>query len=162
MLDLGSGAQTLKRYLKGGCQYQPADIVRSTSDVLLSDFNRGEYPEVTKVYDYVVASGLLEYLGEPRQFLSIAPSLGNVMIVSYAPLREGESRLHRRLLGWVNSLRRGELEGIFTDLGLDWQLVAHWGDQLIYKVKAKPRSATGPVGAGRIDNNLFYHEGIPL
>src|SRR5882724_4237857 len=46
VLDLGSGAQTLRKHLKHDCVYQPCDIVKSSKDVILCNFNAGVYPEL--------------------------------------------------------------------------------------------------------------------
>lgn len=137
VLDLGSGAQTLARYLKLGCTYQPCDCVKSSDNVLLCDFNRDQYPTLDRRFDYVVVSGLLEYIRDPRSFLKQIHAYGNVLLISYACLLPGHTRLWRASQGWVNHLTRPELEGIFNDLGLRWSEMARWQDQIIYHVVEK-------------------------
>lgn len=142
VLELGSGAQTLRRYLKEDCEYQPCDVVATSSEVLLCDFNRGIYPKVSRSYDYVICSGLLEYVQDLSQFFSVAACLGREMVVSYAPERKGRTRMGRRLLGWVNSFTRPQLEALLSALGLQWEVAGTWRDQIIYRVqRGTPRDA---------------------
>ena len=137
VLDLGSGAQTLARYLKPGCTYQPCDCVRSSENVLLCDFNRDQYPVIDRRFDYTVVSGLLEYIRDPHTFLGRIHAYGSVLLISYAPLLPGHTRIWRTSQGWVNHLTKSELESMFTDLGLVWSEVAFWQDQIVYHVVEK-------------------------
>jgi hypothetical protein len=137
VLDLGAGAQTLAGYLKAGCQYQPCDCVRSSDNVWLCDFNRDRYLAVRQRFDYVVVSGLLEYIHDPRKFLGVVRSYGNILLVSYADSRPSQTRFWRASQGWVNHLSRSELERIFEDIDLGWQEVAQWHEQIIYRVQPK-------------------------
>lgn len=120
VLDVGCGAQTLKRHLKSGCSYQPCDLVKSTEDVIVCDFNAGIYPDKSKSFDYVVCSGVLEYVHKPKEFLQRIPTLGRITILSYNPMAPGGSRLERlgNGWGWVNHFTRLELESIFSELEL--------------------------------------------
>jgi hypothetical protein len=134
VLDVGCGAQTLKLHLKSGCQYQPCDVVKSSADVIFCDFNAGVYPDVKNCFDYVVCSGLLEYIRRPREFLPGISRLGRAVILSYNPLLPGDSKLARlgNDLGWVNHFKKEELEALFDELGLKWTLLHT--DQLKYVI----------------------------
>jgi hypothetical protein len=136
VLDLGAGAQTLKKYLQPGCEYQPCDLVKSSDDILLCDFNAGVYPKVTKQYDYVVASGVLEYIRSPREFLEKILTLGDVLILSYEVLQPRETSLQRLARGWVNHMTQEQLQTLFTQLGFQWELVEVWQKQVIYRIGA--------------------------
>jgi Methionine biosynthesis protein MetW len=134
VLDLGSGAQTLRQYLKPGCRYQPCDVVKSSADVLLCDFNRGLYPQVEEPFDYAVCSGVFEYVRAPERFLTRVVALGNQAILSYATAQADEGRWDRWRHGWVNHYTRSQLEGLFAALGLRSQPTARWGRHLIYTI----------------------------
>jgi hypothetical protein len=134
VLDLGSGAQTLRKYLKPGCRYQPCDLVNSSSDVLLCDFNADIYPQVQGEYDYVVCSGVFEYMRAPREFLTRVALLGKQVILSYAVARSGETRWQRLREGWINTYTQPQLEELFASVGLRWQRTTAWGRQVIYTI----------------------------
>jgi hypothetical protein len=141
VIDMGSGAQTLARYLKPGCQYQPCDCVKSSDNVLLCDFNSHQYPDTDEKFDYVVVSGLLEYIRDPRRFLERISSYGDVLLVSYAPLAQGQTHVWRASQGWVNHLTRSELEHLFSDLGFVWHEAGQWHRQSIYHMQYKKNEA---------------------
>lgn len=132
VLDVGCGAQTLKQYLKPNCRYQPCDVIKSTPEVILCDFNAGIYPEIRERFDHVVCSGVLEYIRRPKEFLEIISGYGRSIIISYNPLRENESKIGRlgNGWGWVNHFKKAELESLFDEIGLKW-IVLHV-DKLAY------------------------------
>ena len=123
VLDLGCGAQTLRRHLSPDCKYQPCDLVKSSPDVILCDFNEGLYPEVSETYDYVICSGVLEYIRNPQEFLRRCSAFGKTMILSYCPLVPGQGRLDRLAVNWINHFKASELEALFTESGLSWSVV---------------------------------------
>jgi hypothetical protein len=123
VLDLGAGAQTLKSYIPPDCHYQPCDIVRSSSDVILCDFNNSIFPVVGRAFDFVICSGVLEYIWKPRPFLKRLPSLGKNLLLSYNPRTAAESRIDRLSKNWVNHLDRDELQSLFKSLGWKWSIV---------------------------------------
>ena len=135
VLDVGCGAQTLKQYLKPSCKYQPCDVVKSSPDVIFCDFNAGIYPEIKEHFDYVVCSGVLEYIRKPEEFLRRIPPMGHYVIVSYNPLLPGGSKLARlgNGWGWVNHFTKAELQKLFDEIGLNWtELLNH--DKLGYAI----------------------------
>lgn len=138
VLDLGSGAQTLRLHLQGKCQYQPCDLFKSTPDVIVCDFNAGKYPQLASRYDYVVCSGVLEYIWDPGSFVSRAASLGSHMLLSYNIRSNGDKKLNRLAHNWVNHLTQECLERLITANQLSWQLVGRRGpNELIYLIKAQ-------------------------
>jgi hypothetical protein len=104
VLDLGAGAQTLRKHLRPACFYQPCDIIISSPDIIYCDFNSGAYPAIPFCFDYVVCSGLLEYIRDPEEFLRITGAYGRNLVLSYNLCQEGESVLDRLAKGWVNHL----------------------------------------------------------
>jgi hypothetical protein len=122
VLDVGCGAQTLKNYLPPGCKYQPADLIKSSPEVIVCDLNGGVYPDNGEYYDYVICSGVLEYMRDPEDFLRRIPKLGRTVILTYNPLADNGSKIDRlgNGWGWVNHFKRGELEELFSKMGLKW------------------------------------------
>ena len=149
VIDLGSGAQTLRRHLPDGCAYRPCDVVASSEDVLLCDFNRGRYPETDETFDIAVCSGVLEYVRTPREFLRRVPDYARHVILTYAPNDETDSRLKRLGRGWVNHLTQAHIEGLFDELGLAWTLVDTWEEynrHLIYRIEGQADKRTREAG----------------
>jgi len=152
VVDLGAGAQTLKCYLKSGCEYQPCDIVKSSPDVIVCDFNSGIYPRLSRRYDYVVCSGVFEYIRDPSHFLSNIRQYGKRIILSYMPAGPwtfsiGSSppcftslaigTFYRLAGGWVNHLTSQQLEALFSTSGLDWKLICRQDNSgTIYELKS--------------------------
>jgi hypothetical protein len=134
VLDIGCGAQTLKQHLKPGCRYQPCDVIQSSPEVIFCDFNAGIYPAIREHFDYVVCSGVLEYIRKPGEFIKQVPQWGRTVILSYNPLPPGGSKLARlgNDLGWVNHFTREKLENLFDQSGLKWT-VLHT-DKLAYVI----------------------------
>jgi hypothetical protein len=119
VLDLGAGAQTIRRYLKPNCRYQPCDLVKSSPDVLVCDFNRGRFPQLNgERFDYVICSGVLEYIRKPQDFLNRIRDYGTNFFITYNVRRDGDSILDRLAAGWVNHMILTELEELFYKSGL--------------------------------------------
>jgi hypothetical protein len=135
VVDLGAGARTLKRYLKSGCEYQPCDIVKSSPDMIVCDFNSGIYPSLSRRYDYVVCSGVFEYIRRPSEFLSSIRQYGKRIILSYNPAGQGVATFERLANGWVNHLTSQQLEALFSTNGLDWKLIWRQDSETIYELK---------------------------
>jgi len=137
VVDLGAGAQTLKRYLKSGCEYQPCDIVKSSPDIIVCDFNSGIYPSLSRRYDYVVCSGVFEYMRHPSHFLSNIRQYGKRIILSYVPAGPAIGPFERLARGWVNHLTSQQLEALFSTNGLDWKLLCRQDNsETIYELKS--------------------------
>jgi hypothetical protein len=135
VLDLGAGAQTLREFLAPGCFYQPCDLVKRTEDTILCDFNSGLYPNIQGSFNYVICSGVLEYIRDPEEFLNRASSYGSNLLVSYSPYLSGQSKLRRSAyFGWINHYTKEELESLFKCVQLCWQETAKIKNQTVYKL----------------------------
>jgi hypothetical protein len=121
--DLGCGPQTLRGHLKPGCIYKPFDQVRSSPSVGFIDINAGVYPRIDDVVDYIVVSGVLEYIWNPRELLGRIAPLARRICLSYNVLAPRETRRSRLAKLWVNHLTQTELEQMFSDLHLTWRVV---------------------------------------
>lgn len=135
----------MRSFLPPGCEYQPCDLAGSP-DVLVCDFNAGGYPAVMHRYDVLVASGLLEFLRDPEEFLAHLPALGDVLLLSYR-VRLPREPLWRRLeSGYLSHLTSEEIEALLDRLGYRWECVdayEHKGArphrQPIYRVLLGPQ-----------------------
>lgn len=138
VLDLGCGAQTLKGHLRPGCEYQPCDLVQSTPDVMVCDFNAGLYPKVDKIYTHVVCSGVLEYIHDHLRFLRVISSFGPTLILSYNLCRPSDSKFNRMANNWVNHFSDLDLRKVFEEAGLVAEcLVTTESGEVIYKLMPK-------------------------
>lgn len=138
VLDLGSGAQTLRRHLAEGCSYFPCDLVQSSPDCQVCNFNLGIYPSVAESFDYSVVSGVLEYLLNPSDFLVRIKVYAQVMILTYEPaLGTPSDRLRRLSNGFVNHMGKCELENLFASSGVRFEEMCAWRSQTIYRLECK-------------------------
>ena len=115
VLDLGAGQQELRRHLPRGCEYQACDLFEGPG-VLQCDFNAGVYPAVEHRYDVLVASGLLEFLTHPEDFLARLPEFGDDDLALDA-IREVPSGGHH--FGTAHTLARYET-AFYRPLLADW------------------------------------------
>jgi len=136
VFDVGCGDQGLRGLLKDGCEYQPCDLVEKEG-VLYCDFNSGIYPKISRRYDYVVLSGVLEYARRPAEVINRLIAHGGELIVSYATLNKSLSKLGRLSKGWINHLTEYELIKLFESEGLTVRKVAEWNGQGIYSLQKK-------------------------
>lgn len=127
VIDLGSGAQSLKRYLRPGCTYTPADVV-PRNGALLFDMEQDIYPEGE--WDVAVLSGVLEYATDPARVLSRVSALAPRLLVSYAHDGSYDYRVRQQ---WRNHLSRAGLEQIIGQSYSRFRSVARWGSQHVYR-----------------------------
>lgn len=136
ILDFGAGAKTLRGYAPSVRLYVPCDIVQSSPDCIVCDFNRGIYPPADQVYDITICSGVLEYLREPFDFLVKMRKYSKTFILSYQPATGSRAEKMKRLAdGFVNDLSREELEAQLQRAGYRYECVAKWWVQLIYRLE---------------------------
>lgn len=134
VLDIGAGAQTLKTHLKNYSEYLPCDII-SRPGTLYCDLNNNIFPTINKKYDYVVCSGVIEYLINPLTVINHLASYGEKLIITYAPLIIGTEMDNRVISGWKNHFSRNQIEAILTDLGFSWSVLGQWHNQVIYLLR---------------------------
>ena len=138
VLDVGCGAQTLREHLPPGCRYQPCDVANNSANVIFCDLNAGVYPDVKERFDYVVCSGVFEYMRNPGEFLKRIPMCGRTVLMSYNTLRPDVSKFDRLAKNWINHFTRDELKALMAETGLEWT-VLHTNNlgELIGSLRAK-------------------------
>lgn len=131
VLDLGAGQMALKKFLPEGCVYVPCDLVARDPATIVCDFNQGQFPP-SRPYDYVVCSGLIEYLHDVPGFFSRLKDYSERFIVSYAVKIKEQSVAQRRKLDWVNDYTLIEMVEIFHNNSLAVKSVDQSGKQRIF------------------------------
>lgn len=109
VLDLGGGLGHLNKYIKN-CDYLSMDLQEWTPATIVADFNKGEFPDITK-QDILVVQGTLEYINDPVAFLKSIQKYGPLLILTYrrwTPDREVMPR---------NRLSFDEVEKALADSG---------------------------------------------
>jgi hypothetical protein len=129
VVDVGAGAQALRSVLPPDCTYVPVDIVQRTPDTITCDLNREEPPALSA--DYLVASGLVEYINDAGRLVRWMASVAPNIVLSYEAA-DGESRRYRRNSGWVNDYTQGEIRELLSRNGLKVADSATWRRQTIY------------------------------
>jgi hypothetical protein len=149
VLDIGAGAQTMRRHLPTNCEYLPLDLVARTPNTVVCDLNTSSLP--TMQVDWAVASGVLEYLVNVPRFLVELAAASQHAVISYVVPHSGGSVIGRRAHGWVNDFTQEEIEDTFTRCGFIVDEYKQWGGQLIFWLTAKaPTTLTGQAGRGTL------------
>lgn len=131
VIDVGAGTQQLRSELPEGSTYIPVDLVARTPDTVVCDFNEDAvYPDLAA--DWVVASGVIEYLHDVPLFLKWVSASAPQAVVSYV-VTEGpfESRLRRRSLRWVNDFDSESVVGLLEEAGMTVRDTQPYQDQLL-------------------------------
>ncbi|MDD5216869.1 MAG: hypothetical protein PHS88_02070 [Candidatus Omnitrophica bacterium] len=133
VLELGAGLQCLRKYLPENCDYQACDLIRREPNDILCDFNKNQYPVLSKKYDYAVGAGLLEYIYDLPLFMSKIKSYADEFVFSYAVCDQASNRR------WKHLLSRDEILKIFTAAGLLIQTETEWEGQKIFHLVKSPQ-----------------------
>jgi hypothetical protein len=129
VVDVGAGAQALRSALPPDCIYVPIDVVSRTPDTIVCDLNHDQPPALSA--DYLVASGLLEYITDVPRLVSWMASVAPQIILSYEGA-DGQSRYYRRKSGWVNDYTDSEVRELLRRHGLSVVESTAWRQQTIY------------------------------
>ena len=118
VLDIGCGNGDLKRFIPPNVKYCGLDCVGIPCDhKIILDFNMTNVYDLSLPikYDYIICSGVLEYIQNPNTFIRFISQNGKNIILSYA-LHENRPIIeYSHLNGWVNDLPRRLLMDIFAD-----------------------------------------------
>lgn len=127
VIDLGAGAQTLKKHLSG--PYTPADVV-PRNGALAFDMEAGIYPEGK--WAVAVMSGVLEYASDPAAVLKRVAALAPMLVLTYA---HGGSLRFRRSRQWRNHLSRAGTEALILTAFRRYRVIGGWNGQVIYRAQ---------------------------
>lgn len=128
VLDLGCGQMALKKQLPYKCTYTPCDLVTRSKDTIVCNLNV-EADKIKEHYDYIVCSGILEYLNDIAKTIEIIAPCTNNFIISYACIEQFPcDRGHH---DWRNALTIQELIEIFKDEGFEVRIRDSWNLQTI-------------------------------
>ena len=122
VLDIGAGLEKLRPLLAQGATYIPVDLVRRSEETLIADLNQGQFPEVEA--DDAVLLEVLEYVHEVPDLLRRCHAAAKRLVLTYhaATDADGDSD-RRRLAGWFNDYRAGELNALLASAG--WSVENH-------------------------------------
>ena len=118
VVDVGAGAQTLRKHIKGLVKYTPCDLFKNTPDTHIIDFNEGVYPTGIEQHDYVICSGVLEYVRDPEPFVRFLKASGKTMVLTYNVRLPKDSTIDRLAKDWVNHFSAEELRALLQAHGL--------------------------------------------
>lgn len=110
VMDLGCGDMRLKE-IRPISEYIPVDYCDRGPGTQLCDFNKKEFPN--KVVDYSFVSGCLEYIDDPKWFISEIAKTSNACIISYCTTNNISDIKTRRHFCWVNDLSRADIIELF-------------------------------------------------
>lgn len=136
VLEFGAGMRELEKLLPPGCRYTPSDLVSRGPDTLVCDLNTRPLPEFPR-HDWIVLSGVLEYLHEPEAVLAWLRSTAPAMLLSYATSDGGERDIaSRRGNGFVNDFAAKSLSAMLTRAGWRGEVIGRWHGQLLLRCTA--------------------------
>ena len=134
VLEFGAGKEHLRKFLPQGCIYQPSDIVMRSDQTLICDLNKNFPPLVEKV-DYIVFSGVLEYVHDVQRVMHLVRTNCSACLVSYASTDALECMTTRMRSGWVNHLSRETFETILKNADFTVVEKRVWRGQDIYSLR---------------------------
>jgi len=136
VLDLGCGSQTLKNHLDAPSRYVPCDLIPRPG-VIEIDLDRNVWPDVDGAFDYVVMSGVLEYLKAPSAALCRVHDFAPALITSYQDLRPDINKITRRMRhGWVNHMTLADVLGAFLDAGWGVDAQVEWDHSYVFVLRS--------------------------
>lgn len=101
---------------------------------MVSDLNRGSLPELHG--DFVLMSGVLEYIHDLPRFLAWAARIAPRGAASYACLELFPEIRERRASGWVNDCSEAQLRLMLAAAG--WAVLeeAEWSGQRVFRLRS--------------------------
>jgi hypothetical protein len=82
VIEMGGGFCHLEKYIKNG-EYISLDLKPWTDKTIVADFNKGQFPELLGIYQFIVCQGILEYIEGPEEFLREIKKYGKILIITY-------------------------------------------------------------------------------
>jgi len=116
VVDLGCGEMWLREFLTPQNTYTGVDYAQRNGDMLVCDFNAGQYPGVKA--DVYFVSGCLEYVDDYAALIDQIVAHCRTCIISYCCIEDFSDLALRRQRAWVNDLNRQQLIDVFADRGM--------------------------------------------
>jgi 2-polyprenyl-3-methyl-5-hydroxy-6-metoxy-1,4-benzoquinol methylase len=113
VMDLGCGQMWLSSFLDASNKYYPVDYTYRSDNTIIADFNKNQFPDLN--VDVVFASGILEYIDNPKWFVKKISDCCKKCIISYCTIEYHPSIRNRRNLKWVNDLTFKDIENLFKE-----------------------------------------------
>ena len=135
VLEFGAARLALKSFLPGGCTYYHSDIVARNDDTIVLDLNK-ELPELPQS-DYVVFSGVLEYVKDVERVLVHCSKYTNRILFSYATTNAFPAIKTRRVNGWISDLSEEKLKAISDKMDFDLEILEYWKNQTLYALNRR-------------------------
>lgn len=133
VFEFGAARLVLRDFIPDNCTYIHSDIVARNESTLVIDLNKN-HPELP-VSDYIVFSGVLEYINDVEKVLNYCSNFTTEILFSYA-IRENFSNLEtRRFNGWVSDLSENDLKEISARLQWKLEKIKNWKGQVLYSLK---------------------------
>ena len=133
VLEFGSGREQLEAFLPEGCSYQPADIVARSPRTMAANLNEG-FPALTRRYDVIVFSGVLEYIHDLEPLLREVRRHADGCILSYATTDDLDCVATRMRNGWVHHYSLSQLLPMIERAGFRVTETKHWNAQVILRL----------------------------
>lgn len=142
VLEFGAGRLVLRDMLAPGCTYQPSDIFDRGSGTIVCDLNKA-FPRLPRKYDYIVFSGVLEYLYDISGLVAQLGKHTDHVVASYACTDECPDMLTRRINGWVNHLTEQQFTAEFENRRFRKVARETWQGQVILCFELDPDGVRG-------------------
>jgi hypothetical protein len=110
VMDLGCGKMWLKD-IHSISEYIPVDYCDRGPGTQLCDFNKKEFP--SRIVDYSFVSGCLEYIDDPKWFISEIAKHSYACVISYCTTDNIADIKTRRQYCWANDLSRADIIELF-------------------------------------------------
>jgi len=131
VFEFGAAKLALKEMLPEGCTYLHSDIVKRAEDTLVIDLNK-EHPKLPQV-DYIVFSGVLEYIFEVKELFIHLSQFTNHFVFSYAVTNAFPEKSNRRSHGWVSDLSEADIITIADEIRWSYKIIGTWKKQTLFQ-----------------------------
>ncbi|GAA4943007.1 hypothetical protein GCM10023314_15100 [Algibacter agarivorans] len=131
VFEFGAARLVLKNMLPEDCTYLHSDIVKRNEETLVVDLNK-ELPKLPKV-DYVIFSGVLEYVFEINTIIVHLSQFTNHFVLSYATTNTFANTSERRFHGWVSDLSESDIIAIAKALNWQSKIIGTWKNQTLFQ-----------------------------
>ena len=110
VLDIGCGQKELKDFIPNNCNYFGIDLFKKDKndlEIVISDLNK-EFPKLQYDYfDFVICSGIIEYILDVDKFIENISKLTDNLIISYCCKEDYNDEIRLRNM-WVNNFTKLE------------------------------------------------------